>query len=160
MCHRAGAAHCVILRCAGPASHRRPQLSSNVRRHSAHQSMFSRAAAFLVLTLNAPGTLAACVLPEPDGGDNRPSPANLHGQIKSIFGSEVVVQQARTRRLVRVRLPDQPEIYSAFGGDGSIQDLAPGQTVWVWFVDCTWPRDKIPVSAYFQIYSRDPKDKP
>jgi hypothetical protein len=103
---------------------------------------------------------AACRLPIPDGGDERPSTPNLHGRITAVSGSDVFIRHAKTGRSVRVRLPEAPEIYSAFGGDVPLSDLASGQTVWVWFTDCKWPKKSQPSSAYFQIYSKDPNDRP
>lgn len=103
---------------------------------------------------------AKCVLPVPDGGDEKPSPANIHGTIFSVEGMKVVVTRKDSGKRVTVLLPPNPEIYSAFGGDVSISDLAKGQTVWVWLRGCKLPTSGDAVSAYFQIFSRDPKDKP
>ena len=103
---------------------------------------------------------AGCRLPVPDGSGVRPTVANLEGRIASVNRRDVVVLQATTGRLVKVRLPQPAEIYSAFGGDASLTDLAKGQTVSVWFENCKWPRSGTPVSAYFQIYSKDPHDRP
>ncbi len=61
---------------------------------------------------------------------------------------------------MRVRLPVQAEIYTAYGGDVERSTLQPGLTVWVWFKACQWPRTGDPVSAYFQVLSTDPNDKP
>lgn len=103
---------------------------------------------------------AHCRLPVPDGGEERPSPANLSGQISNVTGNAVLVRQNKTGRLVRVHLPSKPEIYTAFGGDAEVNDLTPGQTAKVWFKACVWPKAGEPESAYFQIYSKDPNDRP
>lgn len=114
-----------------------------------------------VLALASAGLVnAGCRLPVPDGGDERPSPENLSGQISKITGNLVLVRQNKTGRQVRVHLPSNPEIYTAFGGDASVSDLTPGQTAKVWFKACTWPKAGEPESAYFQIYSKDPNDRP
>ena len=106
-------------------------------------------------------TTAKCVVPVPDGGDVKPSAPNLHGRILRVDQSGlVVVSQAKSNKRVFVALPKDPEIYSVFGGDVAREDLAAGQTVWVWFEGCKWPTAGTPTSAYFQIYSRDPHDKP
>ncbi len=117
---------------------------------------------FAVWILVAASTNAAnanCRLPEPDGGEAHPNPPNLHGRIDKVSGNEVFVQQDKTKRTVRVLLPENSDIYTAFGGDGKVGDLAPGQTAWVWFQECKWPKAGTPISAYFRIYSKDPNDR-
>jgi hypothetical protein len=77
---------------------------------------------FAVLALVAAFVSAAnakCRLPEPDGGEAHPSPPNLRGRIDKVSGSEVLVRQDKTGRIVRVMLPENSDIYTAFGGDGS-----------------------------------------
>ena len=108
----------------------------------------------------AVATACDCRLPVPDGGDEAPSPENLRGQIASVAGSEIVIRQAGTSKLVTVRVPEPHRIFSAFGGDVPLADVAKGQAVWVWFLNCEWPSSGTPVSAYFQIYSKDPNDQP
>lgn len=104
---------------------------------------------------------ARCVLPVPDGGDVTPSPANIEGDIVSIKKDIVVIKTINTNQNVSVRLPKNKTIYTAFGGDGPTSDLLVGQKTWVWFVGCK-PADNssVPVAAYFQIYSRNPNDRP
>jgi hypothetical protein len=104
---------------------------------------------------------ASCVLPEPDGGGATPSKANLRGRIARVEADgKVVVTQAKTNRAVTVVLPSDAEVYTAFGGDAPQGQLRAGQTVWVWFQDCKQPKVGLPTSAYFQIYSADPNDRP
>jgi hypothetical protein len=62
--------------------------------------------------------------------------------------------------MVTIRLPERPKIYTAFGGDAGIGELKSGQTARVWFVGCKWPPTGKPQSAYFQISSTNPNDKP
>jgi hypothetical protein len=120
-----------------------------------------RCLAFLaVLVGTASGASAKCRLPVPDGSDEKPTIPNVHGVIASVNGQEVVVRQARTGKRIAVRFPDKPEIYTVFGGDAGINELKSGQTAWVWFAGCKWPPAGKPMSAYFQIYSTDPNDKP
>jgi hypothetical protein len=117
---------------------------------------------FLVAaSLDATGAPSAkCTLPVPDGGDRVPTTPNVHGVIAEVRGQEVVLREAKTGRLVEIRMPEKPSIYSVFGGDAGLNELQPGQTAWVWFVGCKWPPTGKPTSAYFQIYSTDPNDKP
>ena len=103
---------------------------------------------------------ARCVLPVPDGGDETPSPANVEGYIVSIEKSIVVIRQQSTNRNVSVRVPKNKPIYSAFGGDGDPSELKVGQKAWVWFVGCKQSGTKTPEAAYFQIFSKDPNDRP
>jgi len=84
----------------------------------------------------------------------------LRGEIVRIEESFVYVRRTSTKRLIKVELPDPPEIYSAFGGDISVEELAPGQWASVWFVICKWPKTGTPVAAYFQVYSKNPTDGP
>lgn len=117
--------------------------------------------ALLAVMLSASdAALAACVLPSPDGSDPAPTAPNVHGVIAEVKAQDVVVRQAKTGNLVTVTLPEAPEIYTAFGGYTARTELRPGQTAWIWFVGCRWPPAGKPVSAYFQIYSTDPSDKP
>lgn len=104
---------------------------------------------------------AKCVLPVPDGGDVEPSKPNLYGRLVGVDTSgRVVVSQTGTGKRVVVAFPPKAEIYSAFGGHVAREDLAAGQIVWVWFEGCKWPAAGAPLSTYFQIYSKDPHDKP
>jgi hypothetical protein len=123
-----------------------------------------RCTAVLVLvavSMTAMGAPAAtCTLPVPDGSDRRPTVPNVHGVIAEVKGQEVVVRQSKTGKLVAIQLPERPEIYSAFGGDVAINELESGQLAWVWFVGCKWPQTGKLYSAYFQIYSKDPSDRP
>jgi hypothetical protein len=96
----------------------------------------------------------------PDGGETRPTAPNVHGVIVGANGQEVVLRRAKTGRLVAIRLPEKPAIYTVFGGDVVVNELQAGQTAWVWLVGCRWPPTGKPTSAYFQIYSADPIDKP
>ena len=115
----------------------------------------------LAVSLSAAGAASAkCTLPVPDGSDEGPTAPNVHGVIVEVKGQEVVVRQAKTGRPIAIRLPEKPEIYTSFGGDAGINELKSGQTAWVWFVGCKWPPTGTPLSAYFQIYSTDTKDKP
>jgi len=117
-------------------------------------------AGIAAISLALSAAAVECRLPVPDGSDEKPSTPNLHGVIAEVRGRSVEIRQAKTGRLIIVRLAEKPEIYSAFGGDGDLADLAPGQTVWVWFVKCRWPKSGAAEAAYFQIYSKDPNDKP
>jgi hypothetical protein len=115
-----------------------------------------------VLVLAVLPASASCVLPVPDGDGPQPSKPNLYGRIDSVGeGGTVIVSQSKGGTKVAVLLPPGAEIYSAFGGDVCREELAPGQTVWVWFEGCKWPSSGRPaVSAYFRVYSKDPHDRP
>ena len=102
---------------------------------------------------------ASCVLPVPDGGDEKPSRENLHGTIAHIRSDEIRVL-SKDGRLTSIAMPKSGTIFTAFGGDGKPSDLKVGQTVWVWYNGCQIPKSGLPEPAYFQVYSMDPKDKP
>jgi hypothetical protein len=100
-------------------------------------------------------------LPVPDGGDETPSPANIEGDIVSIQKDIVVIQISKTNQKASVRLPNNEPIYTAFGGDGPASDLRVGQMAKVWFVGCKpAAKNVVPVAAYFEIFSKDPNDRP
>ena len=101
-----------------------------------------------------------CILPVPDGSDEQPTSPNLEGVIASVRGKEVVVRVARTGKLVAVRLTEEPQIYTVFGGVARIADLRSSQSVSVWFKNCSPSPIGAPLVAYLQIYSTDPRDKP
>lgn len=101
---------------------------------------------------------ARCVLPIPDGGAEAPSRANVEGVIASIQHDVVTIQPNNATQPVRVRV--KSPIYTAFGGDGDLSDLQVGQLTWVWFPGCRRNAQRLPEAAYFQIYSKDPKDRP
>ena len=104
---------------------------------------------------------AGCILPVPDGGDETPSPANIEGNIISIQKDIVVIQTLKTNQKVSVSQPNNESIYTAFGADGQSSDLRVGQMAKVWFVGCKpAAKDTVPVAAYFQIFSKDPNDRP
>lgn len=102
---------------------------------------------------------ANCVLPEPDGGGEKPSRENLHGAIAHIRTGEIKVL-SKDGRLTSVATPKSETIFTAFGGDGKPSDLMVGQTVWIWYTNCKVPKTGLPEPAYFQVYSMNPKDKP
>jgi hypothetical protein len=110
--------------------------------------------------LPSAGSHAACILPVPDGDGRSPSPANLHGRIEKVESGSVAIRPNAKAALVKVLLPKNAEIYSAFGGDVKVEELSAGQYVWVWYVGCKPPSKGAPVSAYFQVFSRDPHDHP
>jgi hypothetical protein len=116
----------------------------------------------LVLLLSSFAEIAhaRCVLPVPDGGGEAPSRANVEGYIISIDKDLVVIRPHGTKRRVSVRVPQDKPIFSAFGGDDHPSELRVGQKAWVWFVGCKHVGKEVPVSAYFQIYSKDPNDRP
>lgn len=103
---------------------------------------------------------AKCVLPVPDGGDVEPSAANIDGYVESISQERVVIVRTKTQRKVTVKIPAGQSIYTAFGGDGEVADLKPGQRTWVWLQGCKKTKAPVQISAYFQIYSKDPNDQP
>jgi len=122
---------------------------------------YTTSCGIVALTVALSGTARAeCRIPEPDGGEEHPSPANISGRITKVAGTDVLIRQAGTGRIVRVHLPARSSIYTVFGGDGPISELAVGQEAKVWFQACTWPKTGTPVSAYFQIYSKAPNDRP
>jgi hypothetical protein len=103
----------------------------------------------------------ACRLPIPDGGDEDyvPSKANLFGDIVRVELPLVTIKNGRTQDLEQVSVSKIGEIYSVYGGDGSLSELKPGLQVWVWFEKCKRPTEGIPSVAYFQIFSTDPTDR-
>ena len=103
---------------------------------------------------------ANCVLPVPDGGDTEPSGANVEGYVESISQDRMVVIRTNAQHRVVIKIPLGQHIYTAFGGDGEVADLKPGQRAWVWFQGCKRTKASVQVSAYFRIYSKDPNDQP
>lgn len=103
---------------------------------------------------------ARCVLPVPDGSGEPPSPANIEGYIISIDKDIATIRPRHTRRKVPVRVPQGKSIYSVFGGDDDPSELRVGQKAWVWFVGCRRGGQPVPEAAYFQIFSKDPNDRP
>jgi hypothetical protein len=116
--------------------------------------------ALLVSIATSVGVHAKCQLPEPDGSDLKPSRHNIHGTIAKLGRDYIVVKADRSNRHVIISRPAEGLIYSAFGGDLSNTELVAGQTVWIWYKECKAPKSGRPVPAYFQVYSKDLKDKP
>lgn len=126
--------------------------------------MFKRAAgaiipmAFLALS---PMLSARCALPEPDGGPVAPSKPNVEGWLSAIGKEGLATIQTASNKRVSVRIPHDNAIYTAFGGDGVIADLKPGLHARVWYVGCkSAGPEETATSAYFEVYSFDPKDQP
>lgn len=103
---------------------------------------------------------ARCVLPVSDGGGPRPSPANVEGDIVSIQQDIVGIRPYHLKRQITVRVPQDKPIYTAFGGDGTPSELQVGQKTRVWFVGCARGSTSVPEAAYFEIFSKDPNDRP
>jgi hypothetical protein len=118
------------------------------------------AALLAVASLQAASATRACRLPVPDGGEQRPSPHNLQGEIAAVNGRSTSIRQEKTNRTVEVEVDPGDSIYTAFGGNATVSELTKGQVVWVWYKDCKQPLTGKPVSAYFRIYSTEPKDRP
>ena len=97
-----------------------------------------------------------CRVPLPDGGEKRPTAANLTGRVARVEGRDVVIRQAGRDKLVKVRVPEAAKTYTAFGNAAALAELGKEQTVWVWFQKCRWPKKGTPVSAYFQTYASAP----
>lgn len=103
---------------------------------------------------------AKCVLPVPDGGDTEPSAANVDGYVETVSPDRVVVVRTKGQLKVVIKIPFGQSIHTAFGGDGEVADLQSGQRAWVWLQGCKKTKASVQVSAYFQIYSKDPNDQP
>jgi len=103
---------------------------------------------------------AQCVLPEPDGGAESPSPANVEGYVASIDKDIVVISIEHTKKTEAIRVSPKTGLYTAFGGDFDAKELKIGQKAWVWFVGCKRTKNSVPEAAYFQIFSKDPNDRP
>lgn len=115
---------------------------------------------FIALTLVAPVAQAnpKCVLPIPDGGGVIPTRANLTGRISLVGDGFIEVQPLKRGTAIRVLHDSTTQYFSAFGGDYEPADLALGQRVWIWFVNCKRPETGPPTAAYLQLFSRDPSD--
>ena len=100
-----------------------------------------------------------CVLPVPDGGDEKPSRANAEGTIARV-GQGFIEIEPRSGPIIHVSYADTTLFYSAFGGDYEPSDLAVGQHVAVWFDGCKAARHGAGAAAYLQLYSKDPADQP
>jgi len=102
---------------------------------------------------------AGCVLPVPDGGD-QPSKPNVVGRVVSISQDITVIGANKSREKTSVRINKDTALHTAFGGIVSASELKVGQSAAVWFVGCKRSGKSVPVAAYFQIFSKDPKDQP
>jgi len=103
---------------------------------------------------------AACVLPVPDGGDTKPSPANVAGEITRIEGGTIFIKENSPGKTLAVSLPSDVNVYTAFGGVVSRGELKTGQRASVWLVGCKRSSKGMLTAAYFEIFSIDPKDVP
>ena len=123
---------------------------------------FFSTCAFVTLALFAQVAQAVphCVLPVPDGGGVIPTRANLTGIVSAVGAGFVEVRPFKGGTSFRVLHDSTTEYYSAFGGDYEPADLAVGQRVWIWFVNCKRPVTGQPKAAYLQLFSRDPSDQP
>jgi hypothetical protein len=149
-----------ILRLAGKASIRRRPVNSalGITLNPARSARLPSLLAIL-LVASVPAS-AKCMLPAPDGSEEQTTSPNLEGTVAGVNGLEIVVRQARNGKLVAVRLPEELQIYTAFGGRARIGDLRTRQAVSIWFEGCIRPTRGVAPVAYLQIYSLDPGDKP
>ncbi|WP_374334316.1 hypothetical protein [Leeia sp.] len=114
----------------------------------------------LCAALSVPlSSVAACVLPVPDGDEVPPSPANLFGEIERVQLPYVVIRNGRTGARQTVSLKGAAAVYTVYGGDGPVSGLKRGLQVWVWYRHCARPARGIPHAAYFQVFSLDPGDR-
>jgi len=100
-----------------------------------------------------------CVLPAPDGGNiGVSSPANIHGRISKIINLNVIIQEKFTNKLLKIKLGNDTQLYTVFGGDVPINELQTNQEAWVWYKHCKSPANSIPDAAIIWIFSVDPND--
>lgn len=106
-------------------------------------------------------SIGACRLPISDGGEEGyvPSKANIFGDIVEVELPLISTRNGKTKKLEQAFVSKTEEIFSVYGGFGSLADLKPEMQVWVWFENCKRPREGIPVAAYFQFFSTDPTDR-
>ncbi len=106
---------------------------------------------------------AGCVLPEPDGGVQNPTPANIIGETFSVQQDIVIIRVHGVDKDVPVKIDRaKPIYYTAFGGFFTPDKLRVGQAVRIWLMNCNRAVDisLVPSAAYFEIFSEDPSDRP
>jgi len=102
------------------------------------------------------------VLPVPDGV-REPSPPSLQGHIRQVGNREIVVIPSETigrpTQSVTVRIVENTQLFTVYGGYVSVSDLAEGQAVRVWLDKSGLPEHgQAMVAAVIMLASKDPKN--
>lgn len=115
----------------------------------------------LLLALALPSAQAAessgCVYPVADGGGpkpSKPSKPSVQGLITKVERAVISVRSASSRE-TDVRIGENTQMFTVYGGYVAREKLAVGQTAYVWYVGCSAKRaDSPPMAAVVQLESR------
>src|SRR5262249_54018233 len=102
------------------------------------------------------------VLPVADGSVV-PSPPSLEGRIASVSAQEIAVTPTGADPIsssaIAIHLGEHTELFTIYGGQVKISELALGQRVRIWFRKPGLPApDKSPDAAVIVLASKDPND--
>lgn len=100
--------------------------------------------------------------PSADGGNIDSAPANVEGELIEVTASTLVIEKKGGTEKVKVKLTENTDYFTAFGGFVRPDELRSGQVVWVWFENCDSSKDKdsLPKAKTVKVYSLDPNDRP
>jgi len=106
----------------------------------------------------------AYVLPVADGGAREPSPPSIEGRIAQVDHGNVAIDlqelAGKPAKQVTIRVDQDTEIFTVYGGYVSLSELAPGQRVRVWFQRPPHSgRDGISTAAVVMLASINPDDE-
>ena len=108
----------------------------------------------LLLALALPSAQAAessgCVYPVADGRGPKPS---VQGLITKVERGVISVRSASSRE-TDIRIGENTQMFTVYGGYVAREKLAVGQTAYVWYVGCSAKRAGSPLAAVVQLESR------
>jgi hypothetical protein len=117
----------------------------------------------VVILLSIPffnaNALSKCVFPSADGHIDA-SPPNIEGELVEVTSSTLVISGKKNKKEVKVELTKGVDYFTAFGGFVRLDELRPGQYIWMWYENCSSSNADIQKAKVVKVYSLDPNDKP
>lgn len=113
----------------------------------------------LSISLFNGNALSKCVFPSADE-DVDASPPNIEGELVEVTSSTLVISGKENKKEAKVELTKGVDYFTAFGGFVRLDELRPGQYVWIWYENCDSSNTDIQKAKVVKVFSLDPNDKP
>lgn len=97
-----------------------------------------------------------CVLPDPDGKVQEPSPASLAGVILRVELPRVLIRTA-DEHVVSVLIEKDTKLFTSYGGGLDDTQLGPGQSASVWLRECAPASVRTRHAAVLTVCSLSPE---
>jgi hypothetical protein len=97
-----------------------------------------------------------CVYPVADSDDTTPSPPSVVGTIVATTGEIMIVKPDKGTKSKKIKIDNNTETFTVFGGIVEKNEIMKGQYVYVWYVGCDPMKAGSPRrAAVIQFYALD-----